>query len=180
MPDEINKQGLNNYMLSFIEIYDPMLASYASAHLDVLLTFREKIIEVQKNWDKYNNECEREKYNYMFEKVHEYMKEADSIFTEAYLIYYIGSKLGILEKIKQYDYVSEEIIEYIIEELSDEFVEQTFKVSFVERIHYNNVKKIIINTLSRKKLDSSDVSVESDKKSPKGKILKLNFNKDNQ
>lgn len=178
MPDEINKQGLNNYMLSFIEVYDPMLASYASAHLDVLLPFRENIIEVQKNWNKYNNECEREKYNYMFEKVHEYMEEADSIFIEEYLIYYIGSKLGILEKIKQYDYASEEIIKYIIEELSDEFVEQTFKVSFAERLHYNNVKKIIINTLSGKKIDSSDVSVESDKKNSKGKILKLNYNKD--
>ena len=178
MPDEINKQGLNNYMFSFIEVYDPMLASYASTHLDVLVSFRKNIIEVQNKWNQYNEKCERENYNYMFEKVHEYMENADSIFTEEYLIYYIGNKLGILEKIKQYDYASEEMIEYVIEELSDEFVEQTFKVSFVDRIHYNNVKKIIINTLSGKKSDISDISFESDKKNSNGKILKLNLNKD--
>ena len=180
MPDEINKQGLNNYMLSFIEVYDPMLASYASTHLDVLLSFRENIINVQKNWNKYNNECEREKYNYMFEKVHEYMEAADSIFTEEYLIYYIGSKLGILEKIKQYDYVSEEMIEYVIEELSDEFVEQTFKVSFIERLHYKNVKDIIENTLFGKNIDLMSNSIEEGKKSNKCKILKLKFDNNNK
>lgn len=179
-PDEINKQGLNNYMLKFIEIYDPMLASYASTHLDILLSFRENIIEVQKNWNKYNNECERENYNCMFEKVHEYMEEADSIFTEEYLIYYIGSKLGILEKIKQYDYASEEIIEYVIEELSDEFVEQTFKVSFAERLHYKNVKDIIVNTLFGKNSDLMSNSVEDTKKVNKCKVLKLKFDNNNK
>lgn len=179
-PDEINKQGLNNYMLKFIEIYDAMLASYASTHLDVLLPFRENIIEVQKKWNKYNNECERKKYNYMFKKVHEYMEEADSVFTEEYLIYYIGSKLGILDKIKQYDYASEEIIEYVIEELSDEFVEQTFKVSFAERLHYKNVKDIIVNTLFGKNSDLMSNSVEDNKKINKCKVLKLEFDNDNK
>ena len=170
---EINELGLNNYMLSFIENYDSMLASYASTHLDVLFSFRKKIIQLQQNWDKYSDECEKKKYNYMFEKVHEYMEEADSIFTEGYLICYIGRKLGILEKIKKYDYASEEMIEYTIEELSSEFVEQTFKVSFVERLHYKNVEDIIINTLFS---DDVDMSNTKDSKNNKCKILKLKFN----
>ena len=177
--DEINKQGLNNYMLKFIETYDPMLASYASAHLDVLLPFRENIIEVQKNWNKYNNECERENYNYMFEKVHEYMEEADSIFTEEYLIYYIGNKLGILEKIKKYDAISDELFGYIVEELSDEFVEDTFKVSFNERLHYKNVKDIIVNTLFSKNIDSMSNLAEDSKKINKCKVLKLKLDNNN-
>ena len=176
MSDEINKQGLNNYMLGFIEFYDPMLASYASAHLDVLLPFRENIIEVQKNWNKYNSECERENYNCMFEKVHEYMEEADSIFTEEYLIYYIGSKLGILEKIKKYDVIGDELFGYIVEELSDEFVEETFKVSFIERTHYKNVENIMINVLFGKKDETISNSNKDNKKVNKVKILKLSSN----
>lgn len=179
-PDDIKKQGLNNYMLKFIEIYDSMLASYASTHLDVLLSFRENIIEVQKNWNKYNDKCEREKYNCMFEKVHKYMEEVDSIFTEEYLIYYIGSKLGILEKIKKYDAISEELFEYIVEELSDEFVEQTFKVNFAEKLHYENVKDIIVNTLFDKNSDLISNSIEDNKKVNKCKVLKLRFDKNNK
>ncbi len=179
-PDEINKKGLNNYMLSFIEMYDPMLASYASSRLDVLLPFKENIIKTQKNWNNYNNKTEQEKYELMFEKIHKYMEEADSIFTEDYLIYHIGSKLGILDKIRQYDYMDKEIIDCIIEDLSDEFVEQTFQVSFIDRVHYKNVKEIMISTLFGRNIDSTTKSTDDGKKINKCKILKLKFDNNNK
>lgn len=180
MPDDINKQRLNNYMLSFIEVYDSMLASYASSHLEVLLPFRENIIDVQKNWNRYNNRHERENYICMFEKIHEYMKEADSIFSEEHLKYYIGRKLGILEKIKRYDYINDELFEYFEKELSDEFVENTLKNSFIEMLHYNNVKKIIEDTLFGKNSDLTSNLIEDSKKTNKCKVLKFRINSNNK
>lgn len=171
--DEINSKGLNNYMLNFIGVYDSMLASYASVHLDVLLSFKKKILGIQYNWDRYMSIDEKRRYEDMLNTVYETMRDADSIFTDTFLIYYIGKRLGILDKIKKYDCISNELYEYVIQDVNDEeFVEHTLKTSVADRTWYNTVFEIMKESLY------STVSKGNDeKKSSKCRILKLNLKK---
>lgn len=175
-PEDINSSGINNCMLSIVERCDSMLASFASAHLDVLIPFRERIVNIQKNWDRYISMVERKKYKDMLDKIYEYMEEVDSIFTETFLIYYIGKKLGIIEKIKQYDCISDEMYEYIVQELDDDsedFVDQTLKTSAVDRTCYNTVYNIMTTSLygNSKPKESTD-----EKKTNRCRVLKLDLN----
>lgn len=171
--DEVNSKGLNNYMLNFIEMYDSMLASYASVHLDVLLSFKERITDIQNNWDRYVSIVEKRRYEDMLNTVYETMKDADSIFTDTFLIYYIGKRLGILDKIKKYDCISNELYEYVIQGIADdEFVDYTLKTSIVDRTWYNTVYKIM-----KDYLDNINNKGNSEKKPSKCKILKLDLKK---
>lgn len=47
-PEQIDKIGINNYMLNFIGYYDPMLASYLSTHIDLMASLKQKIMNAQK------------------------------------------------------------------------------------------------------------------------------------
>ena len=167
-PDEINKKGLNNYMISFIEKYDSMLAQYVTIHKKILLPFKERIISAQKNWDRYNDEITRKKYELMFERVHKYMDEEDSLFSEDYLIYYVGTKLGIVDYIRKYDYVDNETSDYIIKDLSSEFVKKNIQASFVDRLHYKRIKEIMMSTLFDRKVPRKDRK--------RKKVLSIKFN----
>ncbi len=167
-------------MINYISLYDQMLGSYLQTHLDLLLPLKNKIIKVQKNWNKYNEEQERKRYNIMIEKVHNYMEDTKSIFSETELIYYIANKLGVVDKLAKYDGISEEVFDYIMKNLSDEYFKDVCKISFTDRMHYHNVKKIMTNILFKKNFETSEDSVGTNTKTKKCKILKIDFNKNDK
>ncbi len=173
---QIDEQGLNNFMISFISSYDQMLGSYLCTHLNLLLPLKNKIIKIQNNWDRYIYTEEQARYSEMFKKVEDYIEQSDSIFTDTDLVYYIGSKLGILEKIREYDYVSDDIFDIILESISEDFVEETIRMNFKERIHYNNVKNIMTSILFGKKDDTFSEPSEDTVKTDRPKILKFDIN----
>ena len=173
---QIDAQGLNNFMIEFISSYDRMLGGYLSTHLNLLLPLKNKIIKIQNNWDRYVYNEEKSKYREMFKRVKDYIEQSDSIFTDTDLIYYIGSKLEILEKIKKYDYVDDEIFDIILEGVQDDFVERIIEMDFGERIHYNNVKNIMTSILFDKKTVTFSEPSEDTAKTDRPKVLKLDIN----
>lgn len=180
-PDQIEKIGINNYMLNFIGYYDSMLASYLSTHINLLNELRKKIEIVISKWSSYNNTNERKRYNLMLDKVHEYMedKESNALLSETSLLYYIGNKLGIAEKIAHYDTLDEMFLESVLEDLNDDFVQFTLQ-DFNEYRNYINVKRIMINTIFGSKSDEKEsTKLESSKEDKTCKILKLDFKKKN-
>lgn len=174
--DQINEQGLNNYMINFIGLYDQMLSSYLCTHLNLLSDFKNQIIKIQNNWDKYIARKEKEKYAYMFEKVQEYFEEnIFSVFSEAGLIYYIGNELGVLDKIKQYDCIDDELCDSIIENSLDGFLEEMIRENFTDRVHYINVKNIMTNILFDDEGGSNSNLDKTGEKTAKCKILKIDI-----
>ena len=172
-PQEINKIGIHNYMLKFIGIYDSMLASYLSTNLDLLDEYKNKIDKIQKRWNQYDNRNEQKKYNLVLEKVHEYVEqiEDEGILTETDLLYYASKKLGVADKLVKHEIVTG-FDESFINDFDEEFLIDTLKVSFIDQMHFHNVKRIISSTLFSKTDDSSEFDSDDDKN---GKILKLDF-----
>lgn len=174
--EQIDKMGINNYMLNFIGYYDSMLSSYLSSNIELMSHLKKRIKIVQSNWDKYNNINECKKYSLIIDKVHEYMEqiEFDCMFDETSILYHISKKLGIADKVAKYDYISEEMYNIIMNDLDDDFFEATFKVSPKDKFYYETVKRIISTIAFSNKIDEENIQVNENTKC---KVLKLDFNK---
>lgn len=186
--EDIDLQVINNYMINFLGMYDHMLSSYISTHIELLSDFSDKISDVINNWENYNEREEKKRYNGMIEQVHNYMENADSIMTETDILYYVAKQLGIVEKLAYYDEISNEFLVDIMEDIdmkdldysNDDFVTFTINTSITERKYYLDVKKIMLNSLfgnqQSKILPINDINIS---KNDKCKILKIDFNNKN-
>lgn len=184
---DIDLQGINNYMINFLGMYDHMLSSYISTHIELLSDFSDKISDVINNWKNYNEREERKRYNGMIEQVHNYMENADSIMTETDILYYVARQLGIDEKLAYYDGISNEIYADIIQGIdikyldnaNDDFVTFTINNSIAERKYYLDVKRIMLNSLFGNEQSKSLLTTTNLSKKDKCKILKIDFNNKN-
>ena len=172
--NDIDKYGVNNFLLSFINNYDSALAAYLSVNLYLLDDIKKDIKMIQKKWNSYVNLSILEKYNQLFDKVHEYVSSEgdDMIIDETAAIYYIGKKLGIIEDIHKYDLIyCNEDIEEILDEQDEELIKEMLDCSFRDRVHLSNIKKIM-----KEVIFSQPKSNDYKKK----KILRVDFkNKNN-
>lgn len=164
-PDKINNIGLNNYMLNFIGYYDSMLSNYLCTHIELLDNFRKRIMKVQNNWERFKMKNERDKYYLMFNRVHEYLSDKDSLIGETCFLYYVGEKFGIENKICKYDDCYNSLVE-ALRDVDKEFINEALNCSFEERIYLNNIKKIMMETVLSK---NNRELVE------KNKVLKIDF-----
>ena len=184
---DIDLQGINNYMINFLGMYDHMLSSYISTHIELLSDFSDKISDVINNWENYNEREDRKRYNGMIEQVHNYMENADSIMTETDILYYVARQLGIDEKLAYYDGISNEIYADIIQGIdikyldnaNDDFVTFTINNSIAERKYYLDVKRIMLNSLFGNEQSKSLLTTTNLSKKDKCKILKIDFNNKN-
>ena len=184
---DIDLQGINNYMINFLGMYDHMLSSYISTHIELLSDFSDKISDVINNWENYNEKEDEKRYNGMIEQVHNYMENADSIMTETDILYYVARQLGIDEKLAYYDGISNEIYADIIQGIdikdldnaNDDFVTFTINNSIAERKYYLDVKRIMLNSLFGNEQSKSLLTTTNLSKKDKCKILKIDFNNKN-
>lgn len=129
--EEINDMGINNFIVRFIERYDPMLSSYLSANIGYLSELRLDIQKIQNNWENYNNDKEYQKYSEAIEQVYKYWDNYvifDGKTSVEKIMYYVADELGIGENIRKYDYkVSDDVIrdleEQSMEAMEDYYVE---------------------------------------------------------
>lgn len=142
---KLNELGVNNYMITFISQYDEMLASYLSSHLNLLRDFKNRIIKIINNWDNYNYYEETKLYEEMIKKIEEYFENNNSILNET-IMYPIAKRLGVLDKLIMYDNISWELVEMILSDFDKDF-EDIISKDFNERIHYNNVRDIMVSVL---------------------------------
>lgn len=174
--EQIDKIGVNNYIIRIINSYDSMLGSYISTHLELVGSIKEEIKEVYANWDNYNSLNEKERYENMFEMVHTYLESSESKMEEIVIIYYVASELGITDKIFQYDYV--DVLDYLDIDILNDMAKFETEHSLKEKLVYLNVKKIMMNQLFSSNPMTLEELVKEDKKDKskgpfKTEIIKL-------
>ena len=171
--EKIEKIGIKKYILDFIAVYDEMLSSYLSSHIYLLEGISKQLDKIKNNWNKYIETKERKKYNEIINKVHEYMEyEAADYYSlnETTLLYLVATNLGIEKTLLKYDSISEEYYQEIMEEAH--FLLEVSKLSFNDRLNYNNIKKIILDILKDTQ-SSSQTPEEKTENYKKCKIIKL-------
>ncbi len=181
-PDKIDKIGVNNYIINFLSYYDSMLSSYVSTHLDIINNLRNKIKDIQINWDRYNTVDEAKRYNNMLNMVHDYMSMSESNMSETDILYYVAKELGIKDKVAHYDNpysADEELSLDFDDEVIADMVQFEIEQSMKERLVYLNVRKIMLNQLfSSEPTDLSSIIGDGEKErinnNLKCRIIKLN------
>lgn len=158
--EELEKMGINNYLINVINKYDSYLSYYISCNLFLLDEIKVRLNNIRIKWDFYNHKKEFEIYNGILDKVYEYIDKHNNEFDFDYteMIYLIANELGILKKLHYYDcrYTDgEEIINNI-----------NIKRNFTNNKHYLEIKKIMLKHLK------DDININnSDNKKSKGLII---------
>lgn len=170
---QIEKIGINNYIMNYINCYDSMLASYISTHLDLIKNIREKIIKILSNWENYNTQNERRRYMNMFDMIHEYLVLSESELSETEILYYVAKKLGIKDKVVKYDCMSVNCdfstddfgFDMCDIDIEEDMIKFEVEHSLKEHLVYLNIKKIMINQLfSPNPIDNIYELIKEDKK----------------
>lgn len=172
-PEELYRLGINNYLLRFIGDYDSMLANYLSVNLDLLDDLKKVVNLELKRWNKYVDNTEREKYILMFDLVHEYIETVgrDMLLDETTILYYLGNKLGINDKIHQYDLLfCQDSLDDIFDSGVLKYINEVLEHNFAERRHLINIEKIMCEVLGLKK----------ENKKSKCKIIDVDFKNKNR
>ncbi len=165
---ELEQEKINSFLISFLLCYDIALANYAKAHLEILDGLKEEIQYAIKNWDRYIDKKEREIYDLLLEKVHQYMQEnPGALFLEDDLLYTIGQELGVLDKIQKYNIAWDE-------DTTGEAINKK-DLSFQDKIHYYAIKQLMTNILNGSYVEEDSYIAEE---SPTGKnVISIDFNK---
>ena len=143
---ELDEYGVKNYLLNCIMINDYNLYIYIVSHLELLDIYIKKVDGIISRWEIYLSLEEYDRYNKMFNNLHNYIVENEGKlgFNETQILYFIGREIGILDKLKKYDYLD---VSYIDDMLEDIGIDKE-NMSFVDLRHYCNIKKIIVESLN--------------------------------
>lgn len=166
--NQINEIGINNYIINFVWYYDMALSKYLINHQDLMSDLSKEISDILNNWDNYDIQDERKKYNLLVEKFcnfYEQIKE-NTIFTETDLLFFAGKKLGILDNLIKYNILNGIILDC----MDDYFLEDTISVSDKDRIYYDMAVEVIESVLNLSSLSGKDSN-------NKRKTKKNNLNK---
>jgi len=171
--EELEKEGINNYLIQFMSIYDSMLASYISTKPYLLKPLISQIKYIKLNWENYNARDEVTMYNILLNEVHKYMEENEHNcnLSETEILYLVAEHLGISKKIKEYDVLDDEMYEELIESL--EYIDEK-KLILTDRIHIKKIREIMLSCLNKEypeeSYENKDINNQMD---DKGTIIKF-------
>lgn len=167
----LKEYGINIYLLNIILKHDINLYNYLTCHLDLFDELKIKIQNIESNWELYNQQLEKTKYEVIVDEAHSYFEEYENEikYEESEFLYSIAIELGIVKQIKNiidenYPYDFDEYIENI------KILVDKKEMSFIQLRHYYNIKKMIIKYLN---LDIFGSEESNNKK--ESKIIKLDF-----
>lgn len=194
--DRFIEEGKNNFLFRIISLYDSSLTNYLKNNIKILDILDEKLNYIKNNWNMYNENKEYNMYSMIIEEVHQYMKEFEfeCIYSEEEILYFIANELNIKDKIQKYDFIHDDIFEFI-NEYNDDYTDEEYdlekdiplinnddildetiidkeKFNFSEYKHYLNIKKIVKQILKNNydEYEKNDIS----SKKTTGKIIKFN------
>ena len=102
---ELEKRGVTNFLLSYIDSLDPFLSNYISRNLWLLKEYDKKISYIKKNWHNYINRVNREKIDMVYDEMYNYASNNMplSIMDYQEILKNIITKLGLLDIFERYD-----------------------------------------------------------------------------
>lgn len=147
--ESFEKIGITKYLTDYLAVFDELLSSYVLSNIKLLTDTKEKLNIIKEKWDEYNRKIEDQRYKFLLEVVHIYMKEEAHFSTldEKTLLYFIGNELRINDKIFKYDDISDGMYRSILNHISKLKVDE---LSFPDLKNYYKLKPIIIKILTGK------------------------------
>lgn len=142
--ENIEKQGINVFLLNFISMYDKMLSSYISTRINLLSPLISQMNKIKLNWNNYNKIRDYKICSMIVDEVSRYMEpyQYKINYFEIQLLYYVAFKLGISDKIKEYEKMSDEDCESLINSVDED------NLLVEDKYHIKNIEEIILNCIN--------------------------------
>lgn len=101
--EELEKKGINNYIIDLLNEFDTCLCNYVLSHSYVLEVLRKKFFAIKKKWIYFDLRNRELKIDWIIYYIQDYVKkhEEDFRFPDCFIIGYIASELNIPE-LKEY------------------------------------------------------------------------------
>lgn len=147
---ELEEYGINKYLLNLINRYDCSLASYITTNKVLLKPLYQLLRQIKEEWDLYPEKKEKKQYELMIDRVLDYTNDLkNSTLCELELLYYTGTCLGIVDKIRKYDtLMDDELYEAFLSDMDIRINLTRFNVYDIKYI--NDIENIMIDTLELK------------------------------
>ena len=101
--EELEKKGINNYIIDLLNEFDTCLCNYVLSHSYVLEVLRKKFFAIKKKWIFFDLRNRELKIDWIIYYIQDYVKkhEEDFRFPDCFIIGYIAANLNIPE-LKEY------------------------------------------------------------------------------
>ena len=101
--EELEKKGINNYIIDLLNEFDTCLCNYVLSHSYLLEILRKKFFAIKKKWIFFDLRNRELKIDWIIYYIQDYVKkhEEDFRFPDCFIIGYIASELNIPE-LKEY------------------------------------------------------------------------------
>ena len=159
--ETINKQGINNFLISYIGTLDVFLSSYISTHLYLLDDIKKHINRIIKNWDFYITNLNENRVLLIEDEINKFINS--DIYDWTFNCYSITNKL--LSKYNTNPIIDEENI--FIEQKGNPKIISFSKIMFIDKM-----KKLLEKLYSEDIIDESEM-YEERLSITNGKLIKL-------
>ena len=173
--EDLEKYGLNRFIIDIIRNYDNELANYVSIHKELLEdVIKHPLSRIIKNWNWFVKNNEKIRYEIIFEQTYKIMEEYQDYcsFGTDVILYYVARKLGIEENLLKYDRLTEDEYKDIEKLIEFEIKENDFKL--VEMVVFNKIKKMILNILSQRVVEEIEEEYFDDDRNSH-EVIKVDF-----
>lgn len=168
----LEKQGINTFLINYIEMHDHYLAAHISKHIYLLDDLRQSIIKIGKNWNKYIERINIRRFNILNQEIYKYMDENGLIisFSIHDLLMYIMKNNNLEDLFNKYNPTEQGLINIATEIDAN-------KMNLSELKFFKYVSDLVNELFSEDIINKKEI--QNTKKTCNGysKILKFNSNK---
>jgi len=179
---ELEKYGLNSFILSIINSYDKYLSAYLATHLFLIDDLKNKLKKIIENFSKYDKILNYRRYNRILMLSYEFLdKKETNLVTPTEMIYYIAKEYDIENELFNYEKKLYEVDIYSdvdIEDMIKNINKEEFGIS--DSASYFIIKKFmgeVLNSSVPEKIKLEELKDEyliENKDKVKEKIIKFN------
>ena len=149
----LREYGVKKLLIDMLNYYDYHLGYYVMGHIDLLEDKYNEISYIYNNWEKYENNLEKVKFDLIYEYTHNYLIKYKLISREEEIYYLIGQELNISNGV--YKYLLQDN-ESIIDDEDMSILYDKKYLDFYTLRHYEHIKSYISSILFENKIDDSD------------------------
>lgn len=155
----LREYGVKKLIIDIINTFDYNLGYYVMGHMDLVETEYQEINSIFMNWENYESNLKRTKYNIIYDYVHNYLVEYKLEELEHEILHLIGIELNINEDVKQYLNGSDTFIiddGDVIEIENEYLIDSKSELDFYTLRHYEELKEYIRSIIFDNKVDEDD------------------------
>lgn len=166
--DDIEKYGINRFLINYTNSYDTYLAMYVSCNIELFESIKREMVAIKRNWNYYEEIKDHVKLEVYIDEVEKFINSRELVtsFTVNDLIRYNASKFGFEKLLLEHPSYSE-----IFKDANKNIFVNKKTLNYDDMLCLKYSKDLAIQIFENDEIILEREVVEEDKKEPK--IIKM-------